>query len=138
MAFLTQAGVTLGLAQQAGAHFPWGPDFNATIVAVSVINQVVGPPMMKYALRAAGEAHHNYVPQKYDEVSGVGSIGAIGKANLPLTGRPQPRGVLVIGQDALDLHRYETRTHHTVLHAHSPLCVCALFSLPCVHCVCYR
>ena len=41
MAFLTQAGVTLGLAQQAGAKFAWGPDFNATIVAVSVINQVV-------------------------------------------------------------------------------------------------
>ena len=107
MAFLTQAGVTLGLAQQASAHFAWGPDFNATIVAVSVINQVVGPPMMKYALRAAGEAHHNYVPNKLREISGVGSIGAIGKANLPLTGRPQPRGALVIAQDSLEPELYE-------------------------------
>ena len=32
--------MTLGLAQQAGAYFAWGPDMNATIVAVSVINQV--------------------------------------------------------------------------------------------------
>ena len=107
MAFLTQAGVTLGLAQQAGAHFAWGPDFNATIVAVSVINQVVGPPMMKYALRAAGETHHNYDPKKRKEISGVSLIGTIGKANLPLTGRPQPRGALVIAQDAHDATKYE-------------------------------
>ena len=101
MSFLTQAGVTLGLAKDASAHFVWGPDFNATIVAVSVINQIVGPPLMKYALRAAGEARHNYVPGKLKDVSGMGSIGAIGKANLPLTGRPQPRGCLVIAEDAL-------------------------------------
>ena len=102
MAFLTQAGVTLGLAQQAAGNFAWGPDFNATIVAVSVINQVVGPPLMKYALREAGEAHHNYVPKKLTEISGVGSISEIGKASQPLTGRPQPRGALVIAFDALD------------------------------------
>ena len=54
MTFLTQAGVTLGLAQAASAHFSWGPDFNATIVSVSVINQIVGPPLMKMALRLAG------------------------------------------------------------------------------------
>ena len=100
MGFLTQAGVTLGLAKDASAHFSWGPDFNATIVAVSVINQIVGPPLMKMALRGAGEAYHNYVPGKH-EGGVVGSIGAIGKANMPLTGRPQARGALVIAADAL-------------------------------------
>ena len=104
MAFLTQAGVTLGLAKDASSHFTWGPDFNATIVAVSVINQVFGPPLMKAALRGAGESHHNYVPRKLEDVSGVGTIGAIGKANLRLTSRPQPRGALVIAEDAHSLH----------------------------------
>ena len=48
---LTQAGVTLGLANSAAAHFEWGEDFAASIVAVSVLNQVVGPVLMKRALR---------------------------------------------------------------------------------------
>ena len=29
-------GVTLGLAQSVSAHFPWGPDFAASIVAVAL------------------------------------------------------------------------------------------------------
>ena len=97
MAFLTQAGVTLGLAQSASAHFVWGPDFAASIIGVSVLNQVVGPPLMKRALRGAGEEHHNYVPKKINrQISGVGSIESIGLSNLQMVGRPQPRGALVI------------------------------------------
>lgn len=97
MAFLTQAGVTLGLAQSASAHFAWGPDFAASIIAASVLNQVIGPPLLKRAIRSAGEEHHNYVPNKVDaKMAGVGSIGTIGRSQLQMTGRPQPRGALVI------------------------------------------
>ena len=63
--------------------------------------------MMKAALRGAGEAHHGYVPGKLKDVSGVDQIGAIGKANLALTGRPQPRRALVIAEDALVDAAYE-------------------------------
>ena len=43
MAFLTQAGVTLGLASNVSDKFAWGPDFSASIVSVVVINQMIGP-----------------------------------------------------------------------------------------------
>ena len=36
-------------------------------------HQVVGPPLLKRALREAGEQHHNYVPKRSEQtVSGVG------------------------------------------------------------------
>lgn len=101
MAFLTQAGVTLGLAQSASAHFQWGPDFAATIVAVVVCNQVVGPPLLKRAIKAVGEQYHNYQPSKLQDVSS--SVGQLGKAAVALTGRPQPRGVLVIGREGWEV-----------------------------------
>jgi len=40
MTLLTQAGVTLGLAQAIAPRFAWGPDFSACIVALVVCNQV--------------------------------------------------------------------------------------------------
>ena len=57
MAFLTQAGVALGLAAQVSATFSWGDDFYSTVIACVVLNQFVGPPLFKYAILAVGEAH---------------------------------------------------------------------------------
>ena len=93
MTFLTQAGVTLGLANSAAAHFDWGEDFAASIVAVSVLNQVVGPVLMKRALRGVGEDHHNYVP-----IDAANVDEHVGQTNVPLTSKPQPRGAIVIAQ----------------------------------------
>eukprot|EP00966_Prymnesium_polylepis_P188538 4368888-Prymnesium_polylepis.1 len=56
MAFMTQAGVTLGLAAKVSSDFAWGADFSTAVVAVVVLNQVVGPPLFKYAIISAGEA----------------------------------------------------------------------------------
>lgn len=50
MALITQAGVTLGLAQQVAAQFSWGPPFATAIIGAVVLNQFVGPPLMKYAI----------------------------------------------------------------------------------------
>ncbi|KAJ1622109.1 hypothetical protein T492DRAFT_600828, partial [Pavlovales sp. CCMP2436] len=56
MAFMTQAGVTLGLARQIATHFSWGPQFATNIVAVVVCNELTGPLLFKYAIGALGEA----------------------------------------------------------------------------------
>ena len=65
--------------------------------------------LMKRAIRGAGEEHHNYVPNKVDaKMAGVGSIGSIGRSTLQVTGRPQPRGALVITEslEALELDAF--------------------------------
>jgi len=54
---LTQAGIGLGLAKQVAVDFPeWGGTFATTMIAVIVVNQVLGPPPTKWILRRAGEA----------------------------------------------------------------------------------
>lgn len=58
MGYVTQAGVALGLARTAVQRFPdWGQDFNALMVAVIVLNQLVGPPMFRAAIIAVKENH---------------------------------------------------------------------------------
>ena len=58
MAFVTQAGIGLGLAREVAVEFPfWGETFTAMMIAVIVLNQLVGLPLFKWALHLAGEAH---------------------------------------------------------------------------------
>ncbi len=58
MVYVTQAGVGLGLAREVADEFPdWGPPFATLLVAVIVLNQIIGPPLFKWAIRRAGEAH---------------------------------------------------------------------------------
>ena len=58
LAFVTQAGVGLGLAKEVAVEFPpWGGSFATLMIAVIVLNQIVGPPLFKLALHLAGEAH---------------------------------------------------------------------------------
>ena len=57
MAYLTQAGVAIGLAQLAQYKFPRIGDHLTTIVlAVISINQVIGPVTFKAALNIVKEA----------------------------------------------------------------------------------
>lgn len=56
LAYLTQAGVSLGLALEVTRRFPgWGDAFVTVIVAVIAVNQMIGPIAMKQALVRAGE-----------------------------------------------------------------------------------
>jgi len=58
MPFLTQAGVALGLATIIAKEFPtWGHEFETIVIAIIVINQLVGPPLFKYALNFVKESH---------------------------------------------------------------------------------
>jgi Trk K+ transport system NAD-binding subunit len=57
MAFITQAGIGLGLAKEIAGEFPeWGGSLATLLIAVIALNQIVGPPFFKWALNLAGEA----------------------------------------------------------------------------------
>jgi len=54
--FVTQAGVSLGLAKAVEARFPgWGASVATLAIASISINQLVGPIFFKHALSKAGE-----------------------------------------------------------------------------------
>ncbi len=58
MPYLTQAGVALGLATIISEEFPvWGHEFETIIIAIIVINQLVGPPLFKWTLNYVKESH---------------------------------------------------------------------------------
>ena len=58
MPYVTQAGVGVGLATIIGTEYPgWGSEFATVMIAVIVLNQIVGPPLFKWALHLAGEVH---------------------------------------------------------------------------------
>jgi Trk K+ transport system NAD-binding subunit/Kef-type K+ transport system membrane component KefB len=58
MAYVTQAGVAMGLASIINAEYTgWGGDFATIMISVIVLNLIFGPIMFKWALHLAGEAH---------------------------------------------------------------------------------
>jgi len=58
MPYVTQAGVGLGLAIEVSSEFPeWGGEFATIVIAVIILNQIVGPPLFKFALNKIGESH---------------------------------------------------------------------------------
>lgn len=58
MPYLTQAGVALGLATIISNAFPeWGHEFETIIIAIIVINQLLGPPLFKWSLNIVKESH---------------------------------------------------------------------------------
>ncbi|MEM0964134.1 MAG: cation:proton antiporter, partial [Bacteroidota bacterium] len=58
MAFITQAGIALGLAREVAVQFPdLGTAFATLIISVVVLNEIFGPLFLKAALRKAGETN---------------------------------------------------------------------------------
>ena len=56
LAMVTQAGVAIGLAKNVAERVPdLGTDFSSLLMGVIVLNQLVGPPMLKQALVSIGE-----------------------------------------------------------------------------------
>ncbi len=69
MAFVTKAGIGLGLAREVAVEFPgWGDPFATMMISVIILNQLVGPPLFKWALHLAGESH---VPAGRRDLRGV-------------------------------------------------------------------
>ncbi|MCK5921079.1 MAG: cation:proton antiporter, partial [Methylococcales bacterium] len=58
LGFITQAGVSIGLAKEIGVEFEhWGQDLATLLIGVIVVNQIVGPPLMKWVINHVGESH---------------------------------------------------------------------------------
>jgi len=58
MPYLTQAGVALGLSTIVAEEFPvWGHEFETIIIAIIILNQLVGPPLFKWTLSYLKESH---------------------------------------------------------------------------------
>lgn len=69
MAYVTQAGVGLGLAKEVAVEFPeWGTAFATIMISVIVLNQLAGPPFFKWAINRVGESHTRAKGQEFDGV----------------------------------------------------------------------
>ena len=58
MPYITQAGVSLGLVTVVAIEFTdWGAEFAVLMISVIILNQIIGPPLLKWAIALAGEDH---------------------------------------------------------------------------------
>lgn len=79
LAMITQAGVAIGLANNVAERVPdLGTDFSSLLMAVIVLNQLAGPPLLKHALLSIGEGkqstnsmHKSPKPVQVDSTLGV-------------------------------------------------------------------
>lgn len=72
MPYMPQAGVALGLTTIVAGTFPdWGPQFSAVIISVIVLNQFVGPPLFKWAIRKVGEDRSRGNQYEFDGIKDV-------------------------------------------------------------------
>lgn len=69
MAYVTQAGVGLGLSREVAVEFPeFGASFATLLISVIVINQILGPPFFKLAINRVGEAHPRAPTPAFDGI----------------------------------------------------------------------
>ena len=67
MPYVTQAGVAIGLTTMVSETYPeWGHEFETIIIAIIVLNQIIGPPLFKWAIKYVGEAHQKQDFKKID------------------------------------------------------------------------
>lgn len=59
---ITQAGVALGLVRTASAQLPWGTALSSSLVPAVLVNLLIGPPLFRSALAAAGETRATRLP----------------------------------------------------------------------------
>ncbi|MEM0997214.1 MAG: cation:proton antiporter [Bacteroidota bacterium] len=72
MPYVTQAGVGLGLAIIVAEAFPdWGDKFATIIIGVIVLNQIVGPPLFKWAIQRVGEDHMRHAAHGFEGIRDV-------------------------------------------------------------------
>jgi len=58
MPFVTQAGVSLALITEIADEFTiWGNEFATIMITVIVLNQILGPPLFKWAINKVGESN---------------------------------------------------------------------------------
>lgn len=79
-AYVTQAGIGLGLAREIAIEFPQlGDEFATLVISVIVLSQFVGPPLLKFAIKRVGESH---LPGQFstDKIRNVLILGIEGQS----------------------------------------------------------
>ncbi|MCP5097489.1 MAG: potassium transporter TrkA [Chloroflexi bacterium] len=72
LGFITQAGVSIGLAKEVGVEFStWGSELATLAIGVIVLNQIIGPPVLKWAINRVGESHTRAEPAEFDGIRDV-------------------------------------------------------------------
>lgn len=81
MAYITQAGVGLGLAKEVGGAFPaWGPAFATLMISTIVVNQLIGPTLFKWALAWVKEARPRAKKSEPDQIHSAIIFGSDSQA----------------------------------------------------------
>lgn len=81
MSYITQAGVGLGLAKQVAVEFPeWGSAFATIMISIIVLNQIIGPPLFKWAIYLAKEAHPRKETSEFDGIHNAIIFGLEGQS----------------------------------------------------------
>ena len=81
MAYITQAGVGLGLAKEVVVEFPqWGSSFATIIISVIILNQLLGPVLFKYAIKIMKEDHPKAKGAEFESERDTVIFGSDGQA----------------------------------------------------------
>lgn len=81
LAFVTQAGVALGLAKTVAVEFPeFGSAFATMIISLVVLNEMIGPIFFKWTINRVGEAHTRAAHHEFDGVRDAIIFGLEGGA----------------------------------------------------------
>ena len=72
LGFITQAGISIGLAKEIGIEFDtWGSDLASLSIGVVVLNQLIGPPLLKWVIHHVGESHTRADSPDFDGIRDV-------------------------------------------------------------------
>jgi Trk K+ transport system NAD-binding subunit/Kef-type K+ transport system membrane component KefB len=67
MPYVTQAGISLGLVTVISTEFSgWGAELATIMITVIVLNQLIGPPLLKWAIGMAGEDYSRAHAGEYE------------------------------------------------------------------------
>jgi len=79
--FITQAGVSVGLAKEVAVEFSvWGTELATLSIGVIVLNQIVGPPILKWVINRVGESHTRAEKPEFDGVRDAVIFGVEGQS----------------------------------------------------------
>lgn len=81
MAFITQAGVGLGLAKAVVVEFPgWGDAFATIMISVIILNQIIGPIAFKAAIKLMNEDRPKAMAEVFEDARDAIIFGTDGQA----------------------------------------------------------
>lgn len=123
MPYITQAGVGLGLAKSLGSiSDEWGLQLASLLIGIIVFNQLLGPPLFKFALDRLGETHTKADAAEFDGTQDVVIMG-VEDQSLALADDLMQRGwgvKIVDIDDSGRVEELEAEAHIYVIRKLSP------------------